>query len=444
MCFTGLRDTRTFYDVGYYAVLCLALLSKLDVGAVTQFDICPETCLCIISQSSPSEEKIFKNVVCRKVIRDIRLLHVPQKTEWLDLSRTSLQSIPSYFFIDHGIVMLVELDLTYNNLSYIDQKTFIGLNELKYLDLSYNKILYFEPNSLLYNEMLTHIYMRGTDVPLPEEGSLVVSHTLKVLDVSDCRISSLPTLVFSELPYLLVLNVSTNPITRVNVKILENLTWLRELDVTKTNLRCDQHLAPLTEWAKAYSVRLTGYPCKNSHNEEEVVFRGGRRKQSTLKDDGPEWPNPTSPVGYVNDLEESLVSTMSGSVEPDDSRNDRDDKTEETDAVSPESNSEVIFWAGLLAKVNWTFWLMCLGCFVLGVALTIAGGYFCYSCCRNAEEQPNELVSAGDEFQLVQSEMGYEEPIIPDEPPSYSSLFSSRYQKVLPTPQFRHGQRFNS
>uniref|UniRef100_A0A0A9WBR9 Uncharacterized protein n=1 Tax=Lygus hesperus TaxID=30085 RepID=A0A0A9WBR9_LYGHE len=441
MCFRDFRDAKRFSLLGYYAITCLALIYASDAGATTQFDTCPEMCRCIISQRSVTEEKIFKNVVCRGVIRDIRLLHMPQKTEWLDLSKTSLQSIPSYFFIDHGVVELTELDLSYNNLSYIDHNTFIGLNELKYLNLNYNKILYFEPNSLLYNEMLTHIFMKGTDVPLPEEGSLVVSHTLKLLDVSDCRISSLPTLVFSELPYLLVLNISRNPIRRVDVKILENLTWLRELDVSKTDLKCDQNLASLADWGKAYSVRLTGYPCKNGHNEE-AVFRSNRRKHTT---EGPEWPTPISEVENANDFEESSFVRTNLTVETDDPADEASNtsKDSEPDDAVTESDSEVVFWAELLAKVNWTFWLVCLGCFTLGVALTIAAGYACYSCCKNTEEQPNELVSAGDDFQLVQSEMGYEEPNIPDEPPSYSSLFSSRYQKVLPTPQLRYGHRHN-
>lgn len=61
----------------------------------------------------------------------------------------------------------------------------------------------------------------------------------QVLDVSDCLIKVLPDLALSEIPYLKTLNVSDNQLSGIDPRVMDNLKWLKQLDISRL-VRC-QH-----------------------------------------------------------------------------------------------------------------------------------------------------------------------------------------------------------
>lgn len=206
-------------------------------------------------------------------------------------------------------------------------------------------------------------------------------------------------------------------------------------------------------------MAIIGYPCLNSHSLQGHSHRNYRR-HTTQSEDGPEWPTPV-PVGegvQENESEEMLATgygVLAG-VARDGFADDESSAEEALLGESSEDNTspypdltapnvsvttEDEDWPEFLAKVHWTIWLACTGGFALGVALTIGLGFTFYICYCKQPEDPNELVSAGEDFQLVEQPVDHR-PTIRDPPPSYSSLFSSRYHKVLPTaPKFTNHSR---
>ncbi|XP_065202948.1 chaoptin-like [Planococcus citri] len=151
---------------------------------------------------------------------------------------------------------MISLDVSYNRLTRIDDYVFRPLTNLKYLDLSHNKFSQLMQNgrffhgieeSLIYLGMNNNSLNATPDFPLPKLIHLhlstnnissftpetVVNLTnLRVLDLSDNNLTSIPVLILS-LRSLKSLNLSRNAIkVFTNNSLLSGFEELRELDIS--------------------------------------------------------------------------------------------------------------------------------------------------------------------------------------------------------------------
>lgn len=157
--------------------------------------------------------------------------------ERLDVSYNGLTKFPSKFF---NFFALDTLDLSHNNFEFIPQNVTLPAN-LRYLDLSQNNIrnwMKLNPNALLRAAPnLETLILAGNPLDAyigDDERLLLVSNSLKKLDLSDCQIGKITdTSMLSGLVNLDQLVLRSNPLYNLPDFIAEKLT---SLDVSDCRL----------------------------------------------------------------------------------------------------------------------------------------------------------------------------------------------------------------
>lgn len=111
------------------------------------------------------------------------------------------------------MISLVQLNASRNRISDIHEEAFVGQSRLQIVDLSGNNVTYIEPKTFEYNPYLERLSIsRNKFLVLPEEGRFLHSASLRVLSLSACDLTRIPPKTFENVPNLEELYVSHNRI----------------------------------------------------------------------------------------------------------------------------------------------------------------------------------------------------------------------------------------
>ncbi|XP_026749119.2 toll-like receptor 3 [Galleria mellonella] len=152
----------------------------------------------------------------------------------LDLSYQQVTSIEDYAFF--GLEKIEELLLNHNNIGILSEKSFKSLHSLVHLDLSNNKITSIEFNKedlvSLRSLMLRNNYL--TQIKYEYYSHL---NSLRVLDLSNNNISSLQSKAFKSLRDLISFEIHNNPLSgALQEGTFDGLNSLPSLDISGSQL----------------------------------------------------------------------------------------------------------------------------------------------------------------------------------------------------------------
>lgn len=153
----------------------------------------------------------------------------------LKFQNCSLESVDKTAF--EGLRLLIELDLSKNNLSKLNRDTFRDNLKLRILTLSHNKLTRIE-SGLFYN--LTH---------------------LQRIVLNDNEINWLGNQVFEKLPSLQHINLANNKLTQIMDDFTSNLIKLNSLNLEGNPWICDCHLEKFRNKMIANSLITTPTGC---------------------------------------------------------------------------------------------------------------------------------------------------------------------------------------
>ncbi|RWS12680.1 chaoptin-like protein [Dinothrombium tinctorium] len=153
----------------------------------------------------------------------------------LDLSRNKLnRPLPEEIFSRQNLFTLESIDLSANNITDFPQALKKQYSCLERINLSYNKIESLPPNS----DVLVNV----KDLDLSHNPLSVDSHhilfsepkSVRKLSVASTRINALPAVI--ETPFLKVLNLSLNNVTKIESSTFHRSTLLQVLDLSSNKL----------------------------------------------------------------------------------------------------------------------------------------------------------------------------------------------------------------
>jgi hypothetical protein len=111
------------------------------------------------------------------------------------------------------VISLVQLNASRNHISDIHEEAFVGQSRLQAVDISGNNITYIEPKTFKYNPHLERLSISSNRLlELPEEGQFLHSASLRVLRLSACDLKRIPPKTFEKVPNLEELYISNNRI----------------------------------------------------------------------------------------------------------------------------------------------------------------------------------------------------------------------------------------
>lgn len=158
---------------------------------------------------------------------------VPQ-LQVLHLDHNEISDLPPGTF--EYTPMLQMIDLNHNRISVIASGTFRNLTVLRILDLSYNTLKSL-PEDAFLGCKLERLNLSNNNIFHAPLRSLEHVHpTLRYLDLSNNRITSIPTSGLNGLPGLLSLNLSANKLTILNENSFKKLQNLFHLDLSQNSL----------------------------------------------------------------------------------------------------------------------------------------------------------------------------------------------------------------
>jgi hypothetical protein len=164
-----------------------------------------------------------------------------------EVSNNILIHIEEYVFKDYG--SLENLNLSESGIEQIDSRAFYGLKMLLNIDLSYNNLQFITPTIFSDTPFLQTVSFRGNyQVYVPDSSPIFVSPSIMSLDLSYCDLTSVNSHTFSQLPGLQVLDLYSNKLREFNRDILNTLTEISVIDFGNNLWKCDSNIAEVLNW----------------------------------------------------------------------------------------------------------------------------------------------------------------------------------------------------
>ena len=169
------------------------------------------------------------------------------------------------------------LYLQVNKLQHVDSDVFSGLVNLKAIYLEGNEILYLHPHRFLGLPIFQELYLGfNSGLQVPIDSNLIKSHSLSLLRLSGCNISSLSVETFANVGALKWLDLSDNNLKTADINILRALPKLSTLYLYGNPLQRDCQLQEVWRWCEDRNIQ-TGFeqqPECNTPNEVEGMWWG--------------------------------------------------------------------------------------------------------------------------------------------------------------------------
>lgn len=180
--------------------------------------------------------------------------------KYLKIQGTVIEHLRAHTFT--GLSVLNELYLDNNQLKYIEPHGFVGLNELEHLFILRNMLLFLTNTFLVNFDKLTAIHIKDNRVNMTLDSHAFsnITRWINTINLTDCKLASLPEdvfsgsdilrklhfpnnlikflprRVFSTLPYLVEINFKNNLISMLYNNVFDKLEYLRKMDLSYNNI----------------------------------------------------------------------------------------------------------------------------------------------------------------------------------------------------------------
>ncbi|XP_029175127.1 protein artichoke [Nylanderia fulva] len=160
----------------------------------------------------------------------------PRAIRVLSLAQNNIGIVPQNAFITIGDSLL-RLDLSYNELSHMEDNAFSDLQYLLFLNISHNSLSRF--NSDVFKGVFSLLQLDLSANFLQKFPTNALRHltNLKFLNISDNLITEIEQKYLSSLTELQVLDLSRNNIGQLGINTFSNLSALTRLDLSLNALR---------------------------------------------------------------------------------------------------------------------------------------------------------------------------------------------------------------
>lgn len=153
----------------------------------------------------------------------------------LDLSNNKIEQIDIATF--ENLNSLIELNLNHNHIKALPSFVFSKLNkQLKVLDLSFNQISLLENKNFGNLTALRALNLAGNNLNNLTHNVIYKMENLIILNLSRNALDSLDEEFFNKIPNVEIIDLSHNNLVNLNQKYFESLTRLRSLNLSSNYL----------------------------------------------------------------------------------------------------------------------------------------------------------------------------------------------------------------
>lgn len=232
----------------------LVLAAVALVYAAPDWTDCPSACRCKWTSGK-------KTALCR----DAGLSALPgtlnSDMQVLDLSGNSISYLPREAFRSVGLINLQKIHLRRARIRDVHKDAFKELTILIEVDLSENEISFLDPETFSGNGRLKVIYLNGNLLKNLKEAQFPPLPHLRTLELQGCLLERIHRDAFIYLSALESLNLRSNKLQELSEAVFMSTGRLNTLDLDDNPWRCDCQLRGFRNWFLSSNLHSVALIC---------------------------------------------------------------------------------------------------------------------------------------------------------------------------------------
>lgn len=189
--------------------------------------------------------------------------------EVIDISYNVIESIDRYAFFQNGRVK--QINISWNNISFIYPETFLFTQKLENLCLSHNKHLALQNSLSFSGNSLKILDISYCNISRIEEGTMKYGvSNLRQLYLQYNVITYISHDSFKSLINLKILNIAYNKLHSLHMDMFVPLKGLTDLMLQNNPLPCNCHLRDIYFWCLEHKIKLENMTCDKSEKNRET------------------------------------------------------------------------------------------------------------------------------------------------------------------------------
>ncbi|XP_022214892.2 leucine-rich repeat-containing protein 24 isoform X2 [Drosophila obscura] len=285
-----------------YVGLLLCVLLQVCRSKTQLQMYCPTVCQCDLHAQRNRAVCSAKRLISANI-------EMPKTVELLDLSYNDITSIDDDSF--QSTVHLVNLTLAHNAIHTLYVDGFAELRRLRHLDLSYNRLEQIDEHLLESNSQLIHLNLEGNKLATLGTGPLLRSPSLRSLNLRNSQINQLGAELLSALPQLRQLDLAQNLLITLSSGVFHAPRFLASLNLEENPFNCDRALTKVATGLRQRGVVIFMSDCAEEEplpppEEVELELEGRQTlKFERLENLEPTTQGPQSVLAVWRELDSS-------------------------------------------------------------------------------------------------------------------------------------------
>lgn len=146
----------------------------------------------------------------------------------------------------------------------LDLYSFLHLRRIVDIDLSYNRLEYIDERLFEKNRLLERLNLEGNKFMSISGSPLLKTPSLRVLNLKKSQLSFVLDTMFSKMPNLIELDLSQNLLNTLRLEDFQNLKYLKILRLSENPFKCDQVLKDTLQTLRNQGVQVVSDQCEDN------------------------------------------------------------------------------------------------------------------------------------------------------------------------------------